>query len=321
MVAFHREASAKGLLGQNHFTKENRKMKHFNSGSVGAMGILIAIAGTGVPALAVTSINSCPANITAGGDYQLTANLGCTITISASGVSLKLNGRTITPPSGNDGIDVIGSGRLNHVGIQGPGLINGIGNGAVIGIGIGNVDYSQVDLVTIKGFVAGIAVAAGNTQSATFLTIASNVIGQTSGVGIYINNCTSCVVSGNDTSGATNPVTNNNPGIGIVVSGAGGGNTVYSNIANGNAAGGIGIAGGTGTRVYGNVTNGNGTFGIGVTVTGIQVFSNTSSQGNGTGDLYDMSATCSGNLWGNNVFQTSAFGPTTAPTSPSPCIH
>ncbi len=34
------------------------------------VGILIALAGTAVPALALTSISSCPANITQSGDYQ-----------------------------------------------------------------------------------------------------------------------------------------------------------------------------------------------------------------------------------------------------------
>jgi Right handed beta helix region len=297
-------------------------VKHIDRSFIVVSGILIALAGTAVPALAVTSINSCPANITAGGDYQLTADLGCTITISASGVSLKLNGHSITPTSGNDGIDVTGAGRLNHVGIQGPGLIKGIGNGA-IGINIGNVDYSQVGLVTIKGFLAGIAVAAANTQSSTFLTIASNVIGQSSGIGIFLNNCTSCAVSGNDVSGigGTNPSTDTNPGVGIAVQGGGGGNTVNNNVSNGNVYAGIGIGGGTGNRVYGNTTNGNGAYGIGVGGSGTQVFSNTSSQANGIADLLDESATCSGHVWGNNVFQTSAFGPQGAPTIPSPCIH
>jgi len=296
-------------------------MKHIDKSFIVVSGMLIALAGTAVPALAVTSINSCPANVTTAGDYQLTADLGCTITISASGVSLKLNGHTIAPPSGNDGIDVTGAGRLNHVGIQGPGLIKGIGS-TVIGINIGNVDYSQVGLVTIKGFVAGIAVAAGNTQSATFLTIASNVIGQSSGIGIFLNNCTSCAVFGNDVSGSggTSPSTDANPGVGIAVQGGGGGNTVNNNVSNGNVFAGIGIGGGTGNRVYGNTTNGNGAYGIGVGAPGTQVFSNT-SQANGTADLIDQSATCSGTVWGNNVFQTSAFGSIATPTIPSPCIH
>ncbi|MDP9161087.1 MAG: hypothetical protein M3O09_12785, partial [Acidobacteriota bacterium] len=98
-------------------------------------------------------------------------------------------------------------------------------------------------------------------------------------------------------------------------------NTVNNNTANGNSTVGIGILSSPGARVYGNVTNGNTQYGIGVDGSGVQVFSNTSAMANGTFDLFDTSATCSGNLWGNNVFQTSASGPIATPTSPSPCIH
>jgi hypothetical protein len=104
-------------------------------------GILIALAGTAVPALAVTSLTCANSKIVTPGDYQLTSNLACTISISASNVSLALKGYTITAPNNADGIDVNlgGAGRLNHVGIQGPGLI--AGNGPT-GIYIAGTDYS-----------------------------------------------------------------------------------------------------------------------------------------------------------------------------------
>jgi parallel beta-helix repeat protein len=253
------------------------------------IGVLIALAGTAVPALALTPISGCPASITQSGNYQLTADLACTISISASNVSLALNGHMITPGSPNDGIDVNvgGGGRLNHVGIQGPGLI--AGNGAGLGILIVNTDYSQVDLVTIKNTQVGI-----DGQSSTFLTLGSNVIGRSAQYGILLLTCASCVVSGNDASANTH---------GILVPAGSSAMTVSGNTTNGNSGNGIFISSGAGTRVFGNVTNANGSSGISVGASGVQVFSNTSSMANGT-DLTDGSPVCAGNLWGNNVFQT-----------------
>ena len=263
-------------------------MKGVNTSLTVVFGALLALTRTAVPALALTSISSCPANITQPGNYQLTADLVCTVSISASNVSLKLNGHIITPPNNADGIDVnvSGSERLNHVGIQGPGLITGASDGILIQ----NADYSQVSLVTIKDSNAGIY-----ALSNSFLTVGSNVIGGAGAFGIDLLSCTSCVVSGNDTSGGST---------GIVLNGAGAANTVNNNTTNGNNFVGINIAEGTGARVYGNVTNGNRAAGILVQTTGAQVFSNISALANGTDDLYDTSATCSGNLWSNDVFLT-----------------
>ncbi len=275
-------------------------------------GILIALAGTAVPALAVTSISCANPKITTPGNYQLTSNLACTVSISASDVSLALNGYTIAAPNNADGIDVNvgGAGRLNHVGIQGPGIIAGSGP-ANYGILIVGTDYSQISEVTIKGgFGVGISDFTGTGN--TFLTVGSNLISGTSGpaagglgFGIFLNSgCKSCEVSWNDASG--------NPYGGIVLNG-GSSNTVNNNTANGNgqglAAGGFGIAlaGETGSRVYGNVTNGNQGIGLVVNSTpaaSIEVFSNVSSRANSLDDLYDASPTCNGDYWSGNVFQT-----------------
>lgn len=267
--------------------------------------ILMALAGTAVPSLALTSISGCPANITTSGNYQLTANLSCTVVITASNVSLALNGFTITAPLNADGIDVnynpaVGQpiARLNHVGIQGPGLIIGNGSGNS-GIYIVGTDYSQIDLVTITaGFGAGISdyTGAGNT----YLTIGSNVISGTVspfGEGILLfSPCTSCTITGNDVSGNTT--------VGIYLVG-GSANTVTSNKANGNGQYGILLQNETGSRVTGNVTNGNSGYGIFLRGPGaVQVFSNTSSRANKTDDLGDNTPGCSGDLWSGNVFQT-----------------
>jgi parallel beta-helix repeat protein len=280
--------------------------------------ILVALAGAAVPARALTSINSCPAVIAAPGNYQLTADLPCTVVISASSVSLALNGHTITAPPNLDGIDVNftagvgpGSGRLNHIGIQGPGVIVSGSPGLNSGIYIVGTDYSQIDLVTIEyGFGAGISdyKGVGNTH----LTIGSNVIagaGGGLGFGIFMNlGCISCTISGNDASGNS---------VGGIVLEAGSGNSVTNNTANANGVYGILLYDETGGRVTGNVTNGNMSYGITLASGAAEVFSNTSSRANGIYDLYDATTACSGDYWGNNVFQTSADGS----TSPSACIH
>jgi parallel beta-helix repeat protein len=200
---------------------------------------------------------------------------------------------------------------LNHVGIQGPGLIVSDSPGGNSGIYIAGTDYSQIDLVTIKyGFGAGISDLAGLGN--THLTIGSNVIADTGaglGFGIIMDQgCTSCTISGNDASG--------NTVAGIVLQG-GSANSVTNNTANANGALGIILVGETGTRVSGNVTNGNVGYGIAVGGGAVEVFSNTSSRANGIFDLYDATMGCSGDFWSNNVFQTSQDGT----TSPSACIH
>jgi len=274
-------------------------MKRIDSTLAVVIGMLLGLAGTTVPAQAAfTSITTCGFNISSPGDYQLTADLTCpganaAINIFASGVSLKLNGHTITsstPQAFAYGIHVFApTGRLNHVGIQGPGKLQGFGTG----IWIDTADYVQVDLITFSRNVTGLVAANDN-----YVTVASNIVGgSVTDNGLVLLGCTSSVITQNDASG-------NNTG--IVVFGGGSANTVSNNTANGNIYDGISVNLGSGTRVYGNVTNGNGSFGIevGPLGTGTQVFSNTSSLANGVSDLADDSATCSGNVWGNNVFQT-----------------
>jgi len=252
------------------------------------LGILIALA---IPAMAVTTVTCANATIAAPGVYQLKSNLACTVSITSSGVALKLNGWTITPASG-DGIDINFPivGRLNHVTVQGPGLISGL-NGNVIGINIQNTDYSLIEQVTILGQLLDNAITA---RTDTFLTVTSNVTsGGLNGIGSYF--CASCVFSSNDTSG------NASNGIFITL---GSNNTVNNNRANGNAFSGINIFTENGARIYGNITNGNAQDGILVIGPGVQVFSNISSQANGTNDMFDTSSTCNGDYWSNNVFQT-----------------
>jgi hypothetical protein len=208
-------------------------------GAAGIMGFVVLLA---APAYALTNISSCPANIAAPGNYQITADLACTVIISASGVSLKLNGHVITLPgtpakSGPDGIDIVGAGRLNHVAVEGPGLIQG----ASVGISLIDDDYSQVSLVTIKNSYDGI-VAVRNT----FLTVGSNVIGHLVASGIDLKSCSFSTVAGNDVTGVGHTA--------LGIEGPGTLNiTVNNTTLSGSGVAGIVVLDGSGVRIHGNV--------------------------------------------------------------------
>jgi parallel beta-helix repeat protein len=263
-------------------------MKNITGEFAVRVGIVLTIAA--VPALAETSITSCPLRITEPGNYVLNADLTCPaggITILASNVSLKMNGHTITAVL--TGITVGESTReLDHVGIQGPGLIISSSQAAPAdGIMLQNAKYSQVSQVTIVGASIGIYV-----ELCDFLTLTSNVIGH-SGAGVAMFRTNSNSVTGNDTSGNTD-------GISLFL---GSGNIISNNIASGNSNSGFNITGDA--RVYGNVTNGNGRYGIYVHPGSFQAFNNT-SKANGLFDLFDEDG-CQSEMWSDNVFWTANF--------------
>jgi len=253
---------------------------------------MTALAGTTVPGWAATSIASCPSVITTPGNYVVTADLSCAgiaIDINASNVSLNLNGHIITGSNVTGGIRIFGtsSNRLNHVAVEGPGLIQKFD----IGVSIGYADYCQLKLVTIAHNQIGL-LASGDVS---YLTVASNVVvANHSGMVLMTPSITGGVIAYNDVSGN---------GSGMFVAG---GMTVNNNVVNGNAGDGIDIEGSF-TRVYANTTNGNAGGGIRVNnppQTGNQIFNNTSSKANGTFDLEDVNSACGTDVWADNVFFT-----------------
>lgn len=240
-------------------------------------------------------------------------NTDC-IQITASNVSLKLNGHQITNTAGGgSGIDVNPSGppHVSHVAIQGPGLIPGFQNG----IFFLDADYSQVDFVTAANNTYGIF--GFNTTS---LTVGSNVLVRNGQWGLVVGNSTSGTIQNNEASGNGAATAAGGTGGGIGLGGASNGNTVNNNTASGNGpqsgtpvvAAGIVISG-NGNRVYGNTTDGNILAGIQIgSGGGNSIFSNISSVGNGKNDLEDDNPSCGTDSWSGNVFFTS---------NPSSCIH
>jgi parallel beta-helix repeat protein len=288
-----------------------KRSNHVHWTLIGAL----ALVGCAIPAQAAfVSINTCnpavaaPAGslISLPGDYQVTADLSQTgatdcILITASGVSLKVNGHQISnATSGGNGINVSGAGRLDHVAIQGPGLVRGFNNG----VRFANADYSQVgNLTTSSNQTNGIT---GN--GVTFLTIGSNVMTVNGIWGLLLVNAINSVVQYNDMSG-------NGTGTPTIAGGmriaSGTANTVNNNLANGNGAqsspfptfnGGI-LIGANGNRLYSNTTNGSHGPGIEVSGSGNQLFHNTSVTGGlATFDLLDDNANCDSNSWSDNTF-------------------
>jgi parallel beta-helix repeat protein len=243
-----------------------------------------------IPAQAVTSITTCGFAITTPGNYSVDANLNCpadAIDITASGVSLKLNGHILTGSGTGTlffGIKITSAGRLDHVAIQGPGLIRNF----LAGVGLEHADYSQVSLVTTSQNSVGIAVA-----GCTFATVASNNAVRNVTHGIVVTGTTGSVFTQNEASG--------NQGDGFDLDAGSVANTVNNNFASGNGFAGIELFADN-TRVSGNVTDGNAAVGIVINNFhgGNQVFSNTSSVGNGALDLVDNNASCGTNLWSDN---------------------
>jgi parallel beta-helix repeat protein len=280
-----------------------------------AIPAAILIALSGMAAQAQTGITTCPYTINTSGFYEVKNELDCFatdgITITASNVTLKLNGFTISgsfngAPSAVDpvtgailpasdtvrGISVNfnGPGRLQQVNIEGPGFIRKFGTGVFYQ----NTDFSQVNGVTTADNVIGFGVS-----GSTFMTLGSNSAGanktaddlQEAAIGIFLDRCVNCQVTGNDASG-------NQVGL-LVFEGAL--NQVHGNTANGNTAIGIKLDGTPLALAFGNTCNGN-YYGIEVASgAGNQIFSNTNVRGN-TIDLLGDPGTCTTNLWTNNSF-------------------
>jgi hypothetical protein len=258
-----------------------------------------AIAFTGA-VYAATPITTCT-TISTPGNYFLDANLtaaaGC-ITINASNVTLALNSYSIQGSAGGVGITITPlTGRLDHVSVSGPGVIQGF----TTGITINNSDYVQVTSLTSASNVSN-GINSGGTN--TFVTIASNILTQ-NGIWGLLFTADNSSVTGNELPG-------NGGGTGIHPTGGmrmtGTANTISGNVASGNTLlaantntlnAGI-VVNTTASRIFGNIADGNVSAGIRVSGTGNQLFNN-KALGNTVNDLQDDNANCGTNLWADNI--------------------
>jgi parallel beta-helix repeat protein len=249
-----------------------------------------------------TVINTCPVVITSPGDYVLRADLICGggdgITIASSGVTLKLEGHTITAGVGaNQAIFVNGfsAGARSSARVLGPGLItNGGENTFSAGVRLFNTNNAEVSGITVRGSGSGIS-----TTTTNFSTFTANTLGRNS-VGIFIGDSTLNTISGNDASG-------NGTGILLDAETTVTVGTVSHNVLNGNTGAGLAIASeSSGAAVQNNVINGNGQYGIfvqGPLESPLAVTNNT-SLANGINDLFDGVPGCTGHVWSGNTFFT-----------------
>jgi hypothetical protein len=261
---------------------------------------LLVIAGT---VQAATFINTCPFVINSPGDYLLSADLICGggtgITITASDVTLTLEGHRITAGAGENTAAAISASGGQHVRILGPGLItDSLASAFASGVAFSDMHHSEVSGITVSGFnVNGIVAVGGiGTPPSDFLTITANTVGRGSQFGLagIQLNVVSSTISENDVSGNS---------VGLAISNAapasGSPNIVNHNICNGNANGlGLGISGPA--TVKNNVVNGNPQGGIGVSGPNAEVTNNT-SLANGVFDLATGPG-CTGTVWSGNTF-------------------
>jgi parallel beta-helix repeat protein len=174
----------------------------------------VALAVPSTAAASVTSVRSCQ-QITSPGTYRLDADItaplgpGDCFDIGASGVTLILNGHTITGNGGRTGIDVFSSG----VTIVGPGTVStGFGRGIILAGGDGSVrgvtvnrDGNGIVLISADNSVRG-NVTTGNgfgiiaASGATGNTIIGNYAHPSSVDDLFDANanCDSNVWLGND---------------------------------------------------------------------------------------------------------------------------
>lgn len=270
------------------------------------------------PAHAFTNVTGCGQTLATPGEYILTTDLHC---------------------SGTDGIDIAASDVILH--LAGHTIASTVCAGA--GISVGSVSRVKIDGGTVSGFTDGIVLAASSSRVTGVTVTAACVFGiALSGVGNQVD--TSVVtLSGLDGIGigmASGTVIRNNDisdnaRVGVDISNFSNDNVVANNIINRNGIragqqGGVAIFNGAGNRIENNALNNNvngieiesphntvsGNTVSGSASTGIFVVLTASSStvtlntvlGSASGDLSDDSATCSGNVWKNNTFQTDFAG-------------
>jgi len=269
--------------------------------------------------------STCPVVITTPGAYTLGTDIGpCAngvngVQITASGVSLLLNGHTITgagpaPGQCNTGIGIsVGSASgplLRKVAIVGGGTVSNFTTGLLAQ----NSTSSSATLVTVTapecsslGF--GFLIAAPGGAWSLVNNLVQEPGANSYGIALGVNGNT---VAGN------NVIDSIGVGIGLVAGSpavvGSSKNTIANNIANDNLGGVIVYPGSTNNQISGNITNDNNTAGCssvspcpGVWImqgaTGNYITGNV-SLGNVPFDLEDDNANCDSNTWEGNRFKT-----------------
>jgi parallel beta-helix repeat protein len=249
--------------------------------TIAATALLLSFLAT-APALAENPVTACGDVLSEPGNYGLTGDLlacpGNAIVISASNVSLKLNGHTIT------------CGSTNGIGVRVTGVSDvQVTNGTITGCGLGvffsGTTESKITHLTLNGNrVFGISLIGASNNEITANHVTEN------GTGIRVLRGGGNRISGNVAS--DNFVNVFSTGIALLSSEN---NTVTGNRANRNNNGILASGPSTGTILRGNVTNENRSSGISMAgrvdfnipiADGVLIQGNT-ALGNGVQDLIE----------------------------------
>jgi parallel beta-helix repeat protein len=239
-------------------------------------GALGALGGFAPAATAAPTTVSCGSTIAAAGRYVLAADCrGLGIEITASDVTLRLNGHSMTGTgsgtgSGSGVFVFDDAGPLSGLTIKGPGRVAGYDAGVQLGVGDGGVSGSRVSGVTVTRNTDGILLDGGSGN-----TITNNTANKNVDDGIDLFQATANMVRGN--------TANNNNHNGIAL-GGGSANAITNNTTNNNNSDGIAVASGaTSNTVSGNTAN-----------------------NNPLDDLLDANPGCDSNSWTGNTFKTAS---------------
>lgn len=279
------------------------------------------------PAINITSCTSPFRASTAGATYNVAADLtGSTfdcIEIVASGITLKLNGHTLTGASKASGVDIFPGETGVHV--TGPGTIQGFS------IGVDDRgDSALIENLTVEGNVTGGILLDGTNSS---VVTGNPVISNNGTYGVFLANTNNSVVehnaqiSGNGAAGYGIWIENTSTNQTVSTN-----NIVAANVVDNSASQAFGIwvgynnaysscpavAPSTGNIIVNNTAvDANGTIGIGLqcnAAADTTVLHN-SATGNGTFNAYDGNASCGSNYW--NV---DTFTPPPNPPTNQPCV-
>jgi parallel beta-helix repeat protein len=299
--------------------------------TVPMFGLAVVLLLAAAPAQALTPVNpanGCAQTLNTPGEYVLTGDLNCSgtkgigLNIAASTVVFHLAGHTISSTDCDLTKNI--SGIFVQSGISGVQIDGGKVSGFNDGIGLSS-SSSRVTGMTVTGACAfGMAVTGQNNQVDMSVVTASGIDGI--GLGSASNN----LIVSNDISG--------NVRLGVDISNFSNNNVVERNIINNNGIiagqqGGVAIFNGTNNVIRDNTLNnnfdgiliesprntahnnrvngssGNGSNGVGIAITSDgapSVVTRNTVLGSSLADMSDGSASCDGNTWRNNVYQTAA---------------
>lgn len=238
--------------------------------AVSVLTVMSLWAGGARPAAGLTTINTVPFTLSTPGEtYVLNANLTAAesaLTITASNVTLNLNGRTLTGRGTGIGVAAVGGSRVQIVG-------SGVIQGFTIGVSLLATTLSQVQDVEVRDCDAGVVLAIeasdnvvqrvrshGNGLAGIWLAIIQGTADRNFVLGnwCYDNGEGIIVETDNNRVGGNLLTDNEEEGIFIV----GNNNEILSNRCNANGLDGIGLFDASGNRVRLNNCIGNGFDGI-----------------------------------------------------------